>query len=479
MFKYRFSDNRRFHSDGHDYIFLAADNTIFEMDERIHSVISQTGLPKKFTRTQLFSSLGYDIDDQDELFSEVLKAKVIMPVNSDRHKKKFIFEDFNIDLQTLVFHVTDTCNLGCRYCYYDNAEKNPVSQKTMSYEVAKQAIDFLFEHCGSLKEVIIVFFGGEPLLNMKLISFVVSTANKKAEEKEIKINYALTTNATLLTEKNIDFLRKNKIGVTISIDGFEEAHDRYRCFTDGAPSYKFILPGIKKLISNRGDKPVVARATVAGAASNIRERLEHLLGIGFSEAGFAPVTTGDPSYQLSVSEMDHLLEQFKDLSKTFITYAKKGDFYGFTNLVDNLVVLHEGDKKDYPCGAGLGLFSVDSSGSLYLCQRLTGHPSSRMGNVFSGFDTAALKAFRESANISKKKDCQTCWARQLCAGGCYHEALVREGSLMQANYHYCQWIKEWVQTGLEVYGQLAAETPQYLDKLSMMRGHAPLYTRPI
>jgi uncharacterized protein len=235
-----------------------------------------------------------------------------------------------------------------------------------------------------------------------------------------------------------------------------------------------ILPGLKKLLGVKGEKPVVARVTVAGGTKHIPETMDHLLSLGFSEVGFAPVTTSDLSFQLGADQMRLLLEQFRKLSEKFIEFARRDQFYGFTNLVDNLVVLHEGERKDYPCGAGLGLFAIDPKGRIYLCQRLTGEKSSYMGDIFTGFDHSALNEFRQMAELNKKSSCVGCWIRNICAGGCYHEALIREGNLTEPNLHYCSWIKDWVQMGLEVYGKLAVECPGYLDKLSMLRGHDPI-----
>jgi uncharacterized protein len=134
-----------------------------------------------------------------------------------------------------------------------------------------------------------------------------------------------------------------------------------------------------------------------------------------------------------------------------------------------LFSLHEGEIKSYPCGAGLGLFSVDPEGDLYLCQRLTGEEPFFMGDIFKGFNAAKVSTFRERAFINQKETCTRCWVRNICAGGCYHEALVREGDMMKANLHYCQWIKNWIKTGIEVYGQLAADCPEFLDRLFRLR----------
>lgn len=479
METYKISENKMFHAGGHDFIFLAADNTIFKMDARIKDFLTNRRHESRFTADEVMTELSCPPEDKTALFEDMVKTRALIPSTGQRIAPPFDFEKLSIQLKTLVLHVTDACNLGCRYCYYGNDGHGLSAKAKMSPHTAARAVDFLLENSGDLKEVIIVFFGGEPLLNMELIRFIVDYAHQKAREKGIRIDFAMTTNGTLLNDETIGFLRNNNIGVTISIDGFESAHDRFRCFPNGAPSYRAILPGLTKLLADKGEKPVVARVTVAGDSLNIPEILEHLLSLGFSEAGFAPVTTSDSAYQLSQSEMDRLLSHFKTLSETFITYAKRDAFFGFTNLVDNLVVLHEGERKNYPCGAGLGLFSVAPEGRLYLCQRLTGEASSCMGDVVNGFDRSALARFRKQAFISEKTACAACWVRKICAGGCYHEALVREGDLFEPNLHYCRWIKDWIALGLSVYGRLAVECPDYLDKLSLLRGHAPLLNHSI
>lgn len=310
-----------------------------------------------------------------------------------------------------------------------------------------------------------------------LITFITGYAQKKAKKLQKKAEFAITTNGTLLTEKVIDFFYQNKIGVTVSIDGPQEIHDKFRQFADGGSSYKAILPKIKNLINKfqtKGGKPVVARVTVAKNAAHLPQTLEHLLKLGFAEAGFGPVTTDNPAYQLNTDEMKIMLNKFKELSDKFLRYADEDKFYGFTNIIDLLVLLHQGEVKNYPCGAGLGLFAVSAEEKLYLCQRLIGNKAFCMGNLSDGFDTEAVKKFRKKAELNAKPECGLCEVRYICAGGCYHEALIREKKLTKANLHYCEWIKEWIKYGLKIYGKLILKNPDYLNKLSMLRGHSPV-----
>ncbi len=475
MQKFRIAENRMFHADGHDFLYLTPNSAIFEIDPETKEILEHNFSSQEISQEEFFSRVDGSDEENREFFEGLVNRGVLVKANGEAFAKPTGTGQATIPLKTLVLHVTEACNLGCRYCYHSQSGHAP--RKTggaMSSEVAQQAIDFLFEHSGNLEEVVLVFFGGEPLLNFDLIVFAAKYARDKALEKGKKISFAITTNGTLLTDKAIRFLHENKIGVTVSIDGFEEAHDRFRRFPDGTPSYQVILPRIKNLLRLAQEKPVVARVTVAGDSKDVPEILDHLLDLGFSEAGFAPVTTPDTSYQLNAEGMNQLLEQFGNLSDKFLKIARKGDFFGFTNLIDLLVVLHEGEVRNYPCGAGLGLFAADPEGQLYICQRLTGESSCLMGDIFKGFDRSKVETFREQAEIGQRDICKTCWVRTICAGGCYHEAMVREGGLTKPNLHYCDWIKTWVDMGLAVYARLTLDCPEYLEKLSMLRGHEPL-----
>ena len=212
------------------------------------------------------------------------------------------------------------------------------------------------------------------------------------------MDFALTTNATLLSESTTMFLTENRIGVTVSIDGLPHVHDRCRRFPDGSPSFAIILPGIRRLLDAAGCKPVVARVTVAGNPGDVPASLNYLLDMGFAEAGFAPVTSMDPRYRLGPEAMQQLLTQFEALSQQFLDRARENRFLGFTNLIDLLVTLHEGEVRAYPCGAGLGLFSVSTGGDLFLCQRLTGENEAAMGTIDGGLDPVQLANFRQAGS---------------------------------------------------------------------------------
>jgi len=149
-------------------------------------------------------------------------------------------------------------------------------------------------------------------------------------------------------------------------------------------------------------------------------------------------------------------------NQTFADAALAGRRHGFSNVRDTLEEIHKGMSKAYPCGAGLGLMGVATDGDVALCHRFAGSDEHKLGSVFDGVDHARQDDFLQKHHIANKTDCSTCWARPLCAGGCYHEAHTRYGSTVEPNLHYCNWIRAWTNTCLEIYGTLAERKPEYL-----------------
>jgi uncharacterized protein len=472
MEKYRLADSRLISTSGHDFLFLAGENAIFEVGPATKGLLVSWPPQQEFAKGEILLRLNGSPQEREEFLMDLLQRRLLIPSPaSNRGRTIPKTEQKALPLKTLVLHVTDSCNLACTYCYQSSQGRPSKSTEAMSPEVARRSVDFLFDHSGNLEEVVLVFFGGEPLLNFKLIAPLVEYASTKASSNQKKITFSITTNGTRLTPEIIQFIEQKQICVTVSIDGPEEVHDLHRRFPDGSPSYKMILPNLRNLLRAQTGRPVVARVTLVKDADMVPLIFDHLRDLGFAEVGFAPITTEDFAYQIKKDGMDKLLEHFRNLAERFLQTAVKGDFFGFSNLIDLLVNLHQGEILSHPCGAGLALFSVAPRGELYICQRFTGKDQFRMGDIFSGFSQDTIETFRAETEVSQKEGCQSCWARCTCAGGCYYEAWVRQGSAFKPNAQYCEWIRKWLDIGLNVYCNLALNNPEYLDRLSLMRGY--------
>ena len=292
-------------------------------------------------------------------------------------------------LQRMVLNVTNQCNLNCGYCYEYSEDKITITKdkpKYMSDPVAQAAIDMLFRESVGRPKLHVTFFGGEALLNFPLMKSAVAYADAKAAEEKRKVEYSLTTNATLLTEEIADFLAEHRIGVTVSIDGDKELHDRMRVFHNGYGSYDVIAPKIKMLLARHKTNSIGARVTLSSGVHHVRRIYDHLTKeLGFQGVGISPATANpDRLYHIGGEKMENVLDQFAELAWEYRDYALRGGQHYFTNVSDTLKELHSGVSKAYTCGAGLGMLGVGTSGDIGACHRFVDAPVAQMGNVING-----------------------------------------------------------------------------------------------
>lgn len=376
-------------------------------------------------------------------------------------------------LATLVLNVTNKCNLSCTYCYEYGEDKLTGDESSgkarMDDKTARDSIDFLMRSSGDRPQVSITFFGGETLLNFDAIKTATEYAEEQGNKNGKRVHYSLTTNATLLTDDIVDFLTSHRFGITISIDGDKDEQDRHRSYKSGKGSFDVIEPRIRNLLKKnkeRNGRAVGARVTVTAGATPVVATYRYLVDdLGFDEVGFAPVTAGlGRDYALGEQGYERLLQEFGELGEEYVQAASRGESHGFSNLGDLVRELHQGVNKAHPCGAGLGLVGVSTEGEIGLCHRFVESKSHSIGTVQEGLDQAKRAAFLEQAHIDKKTDCTQCFARPLCAGGCYHEAHVRYGEATKANLHYCEWIRGFIDLGLKSYGRIQSTNPSFLAR---------------
>jgi uncharacterized protein len=250
------------------------------------------------------------------------------------------------------------------------------------------------------------------------------------------------------------------------MDGPRELQNKFRVFHNGAGSYDVVAPKIKELLRKHRSRPIGARVTLTSQTIDVTRIYRHLTEeFGFWEVGFAPVTTS-PNLQYAIGDQgfDRMLGQFRELASEFLEQVAVNKHHGFSNVKDTLEEIHKGVSKAFPCGAGLGLMGVSTDGDVAVCHRFAGSDAHKLGTVHDGIDRGAQTEFLQHHHIADKTDCHTCWARPLCAGGCYHEAHVRYGTTRRPNLHYCEWIRGWTDTCLQVYGELAVRNPDFLAR---------------
>jgi uncharacterized protein len=459
-----------FDSAGEEFLYLVPSAAVFALDACSSAVLARLGAgPCDDEMLTADLSSRFDPHAIAEAVTELRRVRAVADVASPTPAPRKILPLHPVPLQTLVVNVTNQCNLSCTYCYEYGADKivdteNGKQPKFMSEETARESVEFMLRESRNSPTAHMTFFGGETLLNFPVLKATIAYARRRAAEVGKDVDFSLTTNATLLRPDVIEFLAENRVGVTISIDGPEDLQDKFRVFKNGTGSYEIAAPKIKALLARHRSRPIGARVTLTKQTLDVRRIYRHLTEeIGFWEVGFAPVTTApNRDYAIADGGFDELLAQFRALAADYRDAALANRHHGFSNVRETLQEIHHGHAKAYPCGAGLGLMGVATDGDVALCHRFAGSDAHRFGDVRNGVSWSDQLAFLDSHHISAKTDCRTCWARPICAGGCYHEANTRYGSTSRPNLHYCEWIRGWTHTCLEIYGEIAVKNPGFL-----------------
>lgn len=156
------------------------------------------------------------------------------------------------NLNQLVFEVTDACNLQCKYCgyreLYDDYDQR--GAQMMRFEEAKKIIDYLIDIWDNSvqeftnREIYISFYGGEPLLNMKLVKEIINYV-ENCQVHNRTIYFSMTTNAMLL-KQHMDYLVEKKVSLLISLDG-NEWNNSYRLTKDGKNSFERNISNVDAL----------------------------------------------------------------------------------------------------------------------------------------------------------------------------------------------------------------------------------------
>lgn len=361
-------------------------------------------------------------------------------------------------VNALSLAIAQRCNLACGYCYADGGTFGGAAQ-AMSWDVARQAVDGLLGGVERGGRASLAFMGGEPLTERALMRRVTEHAAALAAQRGVQLQFALTTNATLLNEDDARFLAAHRFTVTVSLDGEAELQDALRPTLGGTGSHARILARLQALLALQaaGGLQASARLTVTTRHHDLRASVEHLIGLGFHSVGVSPALhSRDAALALNREHMQGLLAQMTAVAIEAEAHWLRGERYPFSNLLAALQEIHRGTHRPWPCGAGAAYLGVAADGQMTACHRFVGDDSAALGDVQHGADDAARAAWLAPRHVDRQQPCSGCWARYLCGGGCHHE-------VQQRGRIACDFIRGWLAHCLAAYVRITDARPQWFD----------------
>ncbi len=352
-------------------------------------------------------------------------------------------------VKALCLHIAHDCNLACRYCFAEEGEYHG-RRALMSYEVGKQALDFLIANSGTRKHLEVDFFGGEPLMNWDVVKQLVAYGREQEKIHNKEFRFTLTTNGVLLNDEIMEFANREMSNVVLSIDGRKEVHDFMRPFRKGAGSYDLIVPKFQKLAESRNQTDYYVRGTFTHFNPDFAEDVKHLSELGFEQISVEPVVA-PPSedYAIRPEDLPTILAQYDALAQ-YILERRKDKWINFFHFMLDLSGGPCVYKRLSGCGSGTEYLAVTPWGDLYPCHQFVGNEEFLMGDVFRGITNTELRDRFKKCNVYAKEECKNCFAKFFCSGGCAANAYNFSGDICAVYKEGCEMQRKRVECAIMI-----------------------------
>jgi len=335
-----------------------------------------------------------------------------------------------MEKKTLLWDVTDECNLRCCHCY--NAEKYFVKRNYELLDISQIKSALIKFHNAGYNHIHLL--GGEPLIRQDIWE-VIKEADKH------NINITLNTNGMFLTSKNILRLlsEKNISQIIISLDGpTEESNDKIR----GNGVFKIVTKNIRNLtnaIKKHNHKILTAISTVI-TEENAPEiykfktlipslGVDYLFFMSIYDCGNARIKKLKSS-DYFIKIIPHLVNAIKIFSKypnfNFYLDAKPKLATYLNRIIGKKIIAVEPST----CGAGDSILSMDPDGNLYPCGafsqpnlkiKKTNIPCVNINNLKTVDELFNLENFKNFFKFKKSTYtdyCKSCEFLSICHGVC-------------------------------------------------------------
>ena len=348
----------------------------------------------------------------------------------------FDFKNRSTVVKALCLHVAHDCNLRCGYCFADTGDFGG-HRALMSKEVAQKAIEFAIKGSKKRHNLELDLFGGEPLMNMPVVKFIVDYVRKREKETGKNIKLTLTTNGTLLTDEIVTYLNDNRVMLVLSLDGSKKTHDHMRPYPGHLGSFDKAVEGFKKVIESRRGRNYYLRGTYTHYNPHFADDVLAMLEVG-SEISMEPVVGTNEPYVLTEDDWQILDKEYEKLARIYLDKRRKGipfDFFHFNVALDNGPCVA---KRLAGCGAGHEYYAITPEGDIYPCHQFVGREQYKMGTLDMGIVKKDMVQYFRHMHVMKKEECRTCWARFFCSGGCHANADLVNGTIEKPYEYGCK-----------------------------------------
>lgn len=275
---------------------------------------------------------------------------------------------------TITMQVTEACNLNCSYCYQHHKSK-----KRMTLETAKKALDVILENKSYInieekRGVILDFIGGEPLLEIDLISeiydyFIQKCINMNSPWLDCH-RISLCSNGVLYNDPKVKkFIKEHLdvLSITISVDGPEYVHDACRVFHDGSGSFSYAVKAMDDVRDTFG-----VRNTKATISPDNVHHMGDIVKFFYEDHGFNTILlncTYEGPWDINTCRVlyDQMIK-ISDYCYTHDTYSSLYISLFEETFFEPIDYTEPGENKNW-CGGCGQMIAVNPDGNIYPCLR--------------------------------------------------------------------------------------------------------------
>jgi uncharacterized protein len=339
--------------------------------------------------------------------------------------------------------VTNLCNFRCEYCFtnliYSSKERFELQEaadnKTMMPESAQSYIE---EVINTLKKagrnsLHIQFFGGEPLVNWKVIKYVLENFSK-GTNYGIDITYSIVTNGSLITEEVAKYFKEYDVPVVVS---FDSPRGNDRVMANGQKSFDKVVNGLSLLKSC--DNRVVFNSVFSEETFDYfdTDLIDFALEYNVYEIGV--LFDLDPNFYVSKTADEIVNKLWK-----MYTYGKeKGVIVtGYWHMIFQQLVANElfKDRGFKTCSATGCQLSIEPSGNVFACKGSSGY-FGKVQNLSEllaspNYEKYAMRVFRNAP------DCEGCEIENFCSGFCLGPLEKKYNDICAIEKSTCKVYKE-------------------------------------
>ena len=451
--------------NGYNIVLDTCSGAVHVVDDVAYDIIAMF---RTHTADELVAELLEKYKDREDVTEEELRlcigdvgalsrtGKLFTPDTFEEKAGVFKAKSGNV-IKALCLHVAHTCNLNCSYCFASQGKYHG-DRAIMSFEVGKRALDFLVENSGTRRNLEVDFFGGEPLMNWDVVKQLVEYARSIEQEKGKNFRFTLTTNGVLIDDDVIEFANKEMSNVVLSLDGRKEIHDLTRVDYAGNGSYEKIVPKFQELVKSRNGQNYYMRGTFTHANPDFTKDVFHMADLGFTELSMEPVVSApDDPAALTPADLEVVKEQYEILAKDMIRREQEGKPITFYHYMLDLT---EGPciyKRISGCGSGTEYMAVTPWGDLYPCHQFVGEEEYKLGNIWDGVTNDALRNEFRACNAYARPECQDCWAKLYCSGGCAANAYHATGTIRGIYEPGCELFRKRIECAIMIQAARAAK----------------------